>query len=102
MSDQVYSVPGQTEGRRKAFLDWTSVDLSSKLSVTCGGNVNNYKSVHHPIPTLPLGIGNTLGIFESKSVSSPFISASRYILFLTKLKRRGRTFLEGARREAVL
>ena len=101
MSDQVYSVPGQTEGRRKAFLDWTSVDLSSKLSVTCGGNVNNYKSVHHPIPTLPLGIGNTLGIFESKSVSSPFLSVSRYILFLTKLKRRGRTFLEVARRGAA-
>ena len=28
-------------------------DLSSKLSLTCGGNVNYYKSVHHPLPTLP-------------------------------------------------
>ena len=63
MSAQVYSVPGQTEGRRKVFLDWTSIDLSSKLSLICGGNVNYYNSVHHPIPILSVGIGNTLAIF---------------------------------------
>ena len=51
MSAQVYSVPGQTEGRRKAFLEWKSIDFSYELSLTCGGNVNFYKSVHHPIPT---------------------------------------------------
>ena len=60
MRAQVYSIPGQTEGIRKAFLEWTSIDLSSKLSHTCGGHVNYYKSVHHPIPTLPVGIKNTL------------------------------------------
>ena len=38
---------------------------------SCGDNVNYYKSVHHPIPTLPVGIGNTLAIFKKKSVSSP-------------------------------
>ena len=66
MSAQVYYVPGQTEGRRKAFLEWTSTDESSKLSLRCGGNVNYYKSVHHPIPALPVGIGNTLlVIFKS-------------------------------------
>ena len=66
MSAQVYSVPGQTEGRRKTFLEWTSKDLSSKLSSTCGvGNVNYYKSVHHSILTLPVGIGNTLVIFKA-------------------------------------
>ena len=65
MSAQVYSVPGQTEGRRKVFLDWTSIDLSSKLSLICGGNVNYYNSVHHPIPILPVGIGNTLAIFKT-------------------------------------
>ena len=65
MSAQVYSVPGQTEGRRKAFLEWKSIDLSYELSLTCGGNVNYYKSVHHPIPTLPVGIGNTLAIFKT-------------------------------------
>ena len=65
MSAQVYSVPGQTEGRRKALLEWKSIDLSYELSLTCGGNVNYYKSVHHPIPTLPVGIGNTLAIFKT-------------------------------------
>ena len=33
-------------------------------SLTCEGNVNYYKRVHHPIPTLPVGIGNTLEIFK--------------------------------------
>ena len=64
-SSQVYSIPDPTEGRRKAFLKWTSVDLSSKRSLTCGGNDNYYKIVHHPIPTLPMGIGNTLAIFKT-------------------------------------
>ena len=64
MSAQVYSVPGQTEGRSKAFLEWKSIDLSHELSLTCGGNVNYYKSVHHPIPTLPVGTGSTLSIFK--------------------------------------
>ena len=40
MSAQVYYVPGQNEGGRKVFLEWTSIDLCSKLSLTCGGNVN--------------------------------------------------------------
>ena len=52
MSVQVYSVPGQTEGRKKAFLEWKGIDLPYELSLTCGGNVvNYYKSVDHPIPT---------------------------------------------------
>ena len=65
MSAQVYFVSGQTEGRRKAFWEWISIDLSSKLSLTCGGSVNYYKSVHHPIPTLPVGIGDTLAVFKT-------------------------------------
>ena len=70
MSVQVYSVPGQTEGRRKPFLEWTSIDLSSKRSLTCGANnVDYYKSVH-------------------KSCSFSWVS--RYVLFLAKFKRRGR------------
>ena len=64
MSPQVYSVPGQTEGGRKTFSEWTNIDLSSKLSFTCGGNVNYYKSVHHPIPTQPVKIQITLAIFK--------------------------------------
>ena len=65
MSAQVYSVSGQTEVRRKAFLKWTSIDLSSKLFLTCRGSVNYYKIAHHPIPTLPVGIVNTLAIFKT-------------------------------------
>ena len=51
MSAQVYSVPGQIEGRMKVFLEWKSMDLSYKLSLTCGGNAKYYESVHHPIHT---------------------------------------------------
>ena len=66
MSVQVYSVPGQTQGKRKAISEWTSIDLSSELSLTCRGNVKYYKKVHHPIPTPPVGIEITLAIFETK------------------------------------
>ena len=95
MNTLVYSVPGQTEGRRKAFLEWKSIDLSSKLSLTCGGNVNYYKSVYHPFPTR--GKREHPGNFQNKSVSSLYNWF--YILFLAKLKGRGRPYMEGARRE---
>ena len=51
--------------RGKTFLKWTSKDLSSELSHTYEGNVNYYRSVHHPIPTLPVGTGNTLAILKT-------------------------------------
>ena len=70
MSAQVYSAPGQNEGRRKTFFEWASIDLFSKLSRTCGGNVNYYKSVHHPIPTR--GNREHPGNFQNKSVSCLF------------------------------
>ena len=60
-----FIVFGQTEARRKAFFEWANIDLSSKLSLTCGGNVNYYKSVHQLILTLPVGIGNTQAIFKT-------------------------------------
>ena len=44
-------------------------DLSSKLSLTYGGNVNYYKSVHHPVPTLLVGTGNTLAIFKTNPLA---------------------------------
>ena len=100
MSAQVYSVPSQTEGRRKAFLEWKRIDLSYELSLTCEGNVNYYKSVHHHIPTRENR--EHPGNYQNKSVSSPFNWVSRYILFLAKLKGRGRPFLEGARRGITL
>ena len=46
MSDHVYYIPGQTKGRSTAFLEWTSIDFSCKLPLTCGSNVNYFKSVH--------------------------------------------------------
>ena len=69
MSARVYSVSVQTEGRRKTFLS-RSIDLSSKLSLTGWGNVNYYKSLHHPIPTC--GNSEHSGNFQNKYVSSRF------------------------------
>ena len=70
MSAQVYSVPGQTERRRKEFLEWKIRNLSYQLSLTCGINVNCYKSVHHPIPTRDKR--EHPGNFQNKSVSFAF------------------------------
>ena len=100
MSAQVYSVPGQTEGKRKAFFEWKSIDLSYELSLTCGVNVNYYKNVHHPIPTRENR--EHLGNFQNKSVSFAFSWVSRYILLLVKLKEKVRPFLEGLKRVATL
>ena len=55
MSAQVYSVPGQTEGRSKT---------------TCGSNISYYKSVHQPILTRENR--KHPGNFQSESVSSAF------------------------------
>ena len=63
MSAQVYSSPAQGAGRRKAFLEWTDIDISYKLSLACGSNVNYFKNVNQDVPTLPVGIGNTQAIF---------------------------------------
>ena len=70
MSAQVYSVPGQTEGRTQVFLEWQSIDLSHELSLTCGGNTNYYKSVHQPISTRENR--KHPDNFQNKSVSSAF------------------------------
>ena len=51
--------------REKDFLKLASIDLSSKLSLTYGGNVTFYKSVHHPTPILPVGTGNTLAVLKT-------------------------------------
>ena len=70
MSAQVYSVPSQTEGRRKTLVEWKGIDLSSKLSLAYGGNVNHYRSVHHPITTCENREHSENA--QNKSVSSPF------------------------------
>ena len=51
MSAQVYSVPGQTDGKRKPYLEQKSIDISFEVSLTCGVNVNYYKNVYHPVST---------------------------------------------------
>ena len=51
MNAQVYSALGTTDGRRKSYLEWNSIDLSYKVSLTCGGSVKYYESVNHPILT---------------------------------------------------
>ena len=81
---QVYSVPGQTQRKKKAFFEWENVDLSYELSFTCGVIVNYYKCVHHPIPNCENR--EHPGNLQNKSVSSAFNLVSRYILFLAKLR----------------
>ena len=58
MSAQVYSALGQTEGRKKTFLEWVR------------SNVNYYKSVCYPVPIR--GNREQPGSFQRKLVSSPF------------------------------
>ena len=60
MSALVYSVPGQTEGRMKPFLERTSINLFSELFLKCEGNVTIIKVFI--IIFLLLEIGNTLTI----------------------------------------
>ena len=51
-------------------MEWTGINLSSKLSLTCEGNVNYYKSVHNPIPT---NVNREYpGNFQKESVSPSF------------------------------
>ena len=90
MNSQVYSVPGQTEGRKKAFLNWKSIDLSSKLSLTCEGNINYYKSFYHPLPTHEKG--NILAIFKT----------NHQALLSIECPGRERSFLEDARSGTIL
>ena len=53
---------------RAPFLQNTSGRLL--LSLTCGSNVNYYKSVHHPIPTRENS--EHPGNFQNESVGSAF------------------------------
>ena len=62
MSAQVYSVPGQTEGRSKAFLEWKSIDLSHELSLTRGVMLIVIKVFITSF--LLVRIGDILAIFE--------------------------------------
>ena len=99
--------------RGKTFLKWTrSIDLSSELhlylyncirdTATYSSNVNYYKSVDHPIPTLPVGTGgSTLAIFKS---ISKLLSIEFPDMFSSCPNWRGKKslFWKGARRGTTL
>ena len=53
------------KGEGRPLLEEASTDLPSKLSLTYEGNVNHYKSNHHPLSTLPVRIGSTLAVFKT-------------------------------------
>ena len=63
MSVQVYSVPGQTEGKRKAFLEWKSIDLSYYYLLRKGVMLIIIKVFI--ILLLTVGIGNIHAIFKT-------------------------------------
>ena len=83
--------------REKDFLKWTSIDLSSKLSLTYVGNVTYNKSVHHPTPTLPVGTGKTLAIFKQISKLSFQLSVQIYSL-LGQTEGERKTFFGGCQK----
>ena len=60
MSAQVYSVTGQTEGRMKIFLEWKSIDLSSKHVEVMLTIIKEFI-----IFLLLVAIGNNLPIFKT-------------------------------------
>ena len=66
MSLQAYSVPEQTDGRRKVSLEWKSIDVSYALSITYGDTVNYYNILTRENREHP-------GNFQNKSVSSSLI-----------------------------
>ena len=55
------------KGKGNLFFEGASSDLSSKLSLTYGRNVSRYKSVHHPLYTVPVGTAITLAFFKQIS-----------------------------------
>ena len=71
-------------------MEWKSIDLSSKLSFTCGGNVNYYNSVHHPIPIC----GNRKHQISKLSI---LLSVQIYSL-LGKTERERKAFFEGCKK----
>ena len=86
------------KGKGRPFLEWTSIYLSSKLSLTCG-DILTISKIFVTLFLLCPANREHLRNFQNKSVSSLFDWVSRYILFLAKLKKRGRPFFESARKD---
>ena len=85
MSAQVCSVPGQTEGRGKAFLEWKSIDLSYKLLhlLQLWVMLTIIKVFINLF--LPVRIGNNLAIFKMNqlSMSSAILCYKMKLLFFS-------------------
>ena len=75
----------KVEGR--PFLKLASIDLFSKLPLTYRGYVNDYESVHHPLSTLPVGIGNTKTVV--KKISNLLFQISVQVYSLLDQTERG-------------
>ena len=74
------------------------MDLFSKLSLTCGGNVNHYKSAHHPILTLHVGTGNTLAIFKTNQ-EALFSTECPGIFLLGQSEEERKAFIGGCKKK---
>ena len=89
MSVPVYSVPGQTEGRRKVVIESKIMALSSKLSLICGGKF---------ILFLICLWEQETNCQLSKQISKLSFQLSVQVYYLlAKLKERGRPFMECVR-----
>ena len=90
------------EERRKTFYEWASIDLSSKLFLTCRGNFKHYKSVQNLIPTLPVGIGNTQAISKQIRKLSFHLSVQKLCSLLGQSEEVRKVFLAGCKKGATL
>ena len=79
---------------RRPFLERARIDLSSKLSLKYGINVNHYKSVHHPLSNMPVRIGNTRQLSEQISKLFFQVSVQVYSL-LSQTEGERKTFFRG-------
>ena len=71
--------PAKLKGEVRPFWNGKAQTyISHELSLTCGGNVNDYKSIHQPIPTRENK--EYPGNFQSESVSSTFNELCHFTL----------------------
>ena len=66
------------------FYKGDKQDLSSKLYFKYGSNVNHYKSVRHPLSTLPVGMESILAVFKTKINNLFFKMSVQVYSFLSK------------------
>ena len=85
--------------REKDFLKWTSINLSSKLSLTYGGDVTYYKSVHYPIPTSLLWEQGTQWQFSKQISKLSFQLHVQISSLLTQTEGERNAFFIGCKKE---